>query len=88
MQIYVPRVMVMSKKKWDLYLTRGHFFDCEGHFFEIDGHLFNKEVHLFWEGSKFCYQLLGGRDFDHVYKPLRMIHKLENNLRKELKTCK
>ena len=65
-------------KTWDIYLTRGHFFDCEGHLFGMEGHLFDKEGHLFegkgrlfLEGSQFCYKLLGGRNFDHVYESLK-----------------
>ena len=34
-------------KTWDIYLTRGHFFDSDRHSFEMQGHLFDKEGHLF-----------------------------------------
>ena len=43
----------------------------EGHLFDREGHLFDRMGHLFWEGPQFCYKLLGGRNFDHVYEPLK-----------------
>ena len=42
----------------------------EGHLFDKEWHLFDGKGHLFWEGSQFCYKLLGGQNFDHVYEPL------------------
>ena len=76
LQINVPRVMILSQKPCNIYLTRGHLFDSGGHLFEMEGHLFDKEGHvfdgkghIFWEGSQFCFKLLGGQNFDHVYEP-------------------
>ena len=67
-------------KTSEIYLTRGHFFHSKGHLFEMEGHLFDRKGHLFdrkghlfWEGSQICYKLLGGRNFDHVYKSLTQI---------------
>ena len=77
-----PSCKIMSLGSWFCpknYLTRRHLFDSEGHLFEMvghlfdrEGHLFDRKGHLFWEGSQFCYKLLGGRNFDHVYEPLRI----------------
>ena len=76
LQIDIARGHDSVSKTWENYLARVHLFDSEGHLFEIKGHLFDREGHLFdrkghsfWEGSHFRYKLLGGRDFDHVYKP-------------------
>ena len=53
-----------------LFAMEGHLFYREGHFFDGKGLLFDGKGHLFLEGSQFCYKLLGGRNFDHVYEPL------------------
>ena len=42
----------------------------EDYLFDREGHLFHRKGHLFWEGSQFCYNLLGGRNFDQVYETL------------------
>ena len=47
----------------------------EGHLFDKEGHLFDGKGHLFWEGSQFCYKLLGGQIFYHVYEPLGVMGK-------------
>ena len=70
LQINVPKVMILSKKLVKNILRRGHLFEMEGHLFDKEGHLFDGKGHLFWEASQFCYKLLGGRNFDHVYEPL------------------
>ena len=57
------------KNLGNLFDSEGHLFEMEGHLFDREGHLFNRKEHLFWEGSQFCYKLLGGRYFDHVYEP-------------------
>ena len=61
---------------WEIYLTKGNLFDIEGYLFEVEGHLFDREGHLFdrkrhsfLERSQFCYKLVGGQYFDHVYEP-------------------
>ena len=54
-------------------LQEGHLFGMEGQLFDREGHLFNRILHLLREGSQFCYKLLGGQNFDHVYDPLPII---------------
>ena len=50
----------------------------EGPLFDKEGHLFDGKGHFFWEGSQFCYKLLGGWNFDHVYEPLTMMEYKDN----------
>ena len=57
--------------KGHLFDSEGHLFEVEGHLFDREGHLFDKQGHLFWEDLQFCYKLLGGQNFDHVYEPCR-----------------
>ena len=54
----------------DIFLQWGTFIWDGRSFIWQEKHLFDGKGLLFWEGSQFCYKLLGGRNFDHVYEPL------------------